>query len=235
MSYDNNVNVYSSDGRIKQVEYAMKAMNLGSTTIAIKLEDCIILASEKKLANSLQKPDSIKKHFKIFDNIVTAFAGVTADAPTIIKKCRQMCTNHMFVYDTTIPSQMLMNNICSLALKFSEDDYSKMIYSRPFGASFVVAVYEEEPKLFFIDPSGSYMEYRAKAIGSASEMVENQLEKEIDTFKEESSSVIKVLEMLKSVMKDKITVHNVELSILRKEGLQKFDTEALNPLLEAIK
>ena len=66
MSYDTQTDIYTEDGRIKQIEYAMKAMTLGTTTIAAIVNNSIVMVSEKKLANILQKPSSVKKHFKIY-------------------------------------------------------------------------------------------------------------------------------------------------------------------------
>ena len=42
--YDRNVNTFSNQGRLYQVEYAMKAVEQGCTTLGIQLKDGIILA-----------------------------------------------------------------------------------------------------------------------------------------------------------------------------------------------
>ena len=46
--YDRNVNTFSNQGRLYQVEYAMKAVEQGSTTLGIQTKDGVILAAEKK-------------------------------------------------------------------------------------------------------------------------------------------------------------------------------------------
>lgn len=214
-----DVNTYNSDGRIIQVEYAMKAMNLGTTTIGIKLKDCAILISEKKLVSPLQNPLSVKKHFKIYDNICAGISGISGDAPTIIEKCISMAINHEKIYNEQISTEDLVERICSLALKFSEEELDDKIFSRPFGVSILVASFDKEPKLFSIDSSGSYLGYKAKAIGSAQEVLNQLLEKSYEEFSGREDAVRRGLQMLKNVMKDPITENNVELSIVDKDGV----------------
>lgn len=229
MSYDTQTDIYTEDGRIKQIEYAMKAMTLGTTTIAAIVNNSIVMVSEKKLANILQKPNSVKKHFKIYDNVITAFAGITADALNIIKKCRTFCLEHEAFYGTLIPSKLLLDRICNLALKFGEKDDFNKIYSRPFGISLVLGVYEKNtPRLFCMDPSGSYTEYRAKAIGAASEIIEQQLE----VMDLEQLTLKKLVDILKHSMADKMTETNVEISILTKNGIKKYSSEDISLLIK---
>ena len=223
-----DVNTYNSDGRIIQVEYAMKAMNLGTTTIGIRLKDHVIIVSEKKLANSLQSPQSIKKHFKIYDTILAGISGVSGDAPTIIKKCRNICLNHEKIYNEQISAENLMEDICALALKFGEQKMEKKIFSRPFGVSLLIGVYENGPKLYSVDPSGSYLEYKARCIGSAQEVVETILESDYDSFNELEQSISKALGILKNVMKEKINKMNVEVSVVGSDGVVTFTPEQIS-------
>lgn len=232
MSYSSDVNTYSQDGRIIQVEYAMKACNLGTTTIGVKLADCVILASEKKLTSTLQSPASIKKHFKIYDTILAGISGVSGDAPTIIKKCRSICLDHEALHAEQIPVEKLMEDICDLALKFGEEDSWKKIFSRPFGVSLLVAAYEKgRPVLYSIDSSGSYLEYKARAIGAASEVVETILEEQYENFSEREESISKILEVLKGVMREQLTEFNAEVSVVSKEGVEIFTPERILPYI----
>lgn len=51
------------------------------------------------------------------------------------------------------------------------DEEDKRIYPRPFGVNMLVGVFEDKPRLFCIDPSGSYVEVTRYAIGSGSEVI----------------------------------------------------------------
>ncbi|ELQ75109.1 20S proteasome, regulatory subunit alpha type PSMA5/PUP2 [Trachipleistophora hominis] len=75
MANDHKVNSYSPEGRIYQIEYAMKAMNHGVTTVALATTQSVVISSEKKILSKLQVTSSATKHFKIDDRIGLAFSG----------------------------------------------------------------------------------------------------------------------------------------------------------------
>ncbi|KAM0681235.1 Proteasome subunit alpha type-5 [Glugoides intestinalis] len=232
-SSHSDVNTYNQDGRIIQVEYAMKACNLGTTTIGIKLRDCTILVSEKKLVNALQSPTSIKKHFKIYDTIIAGISGISGDASTIIEKCRSICINHEKLFAEQITVENLMEDICDLALKFSEKEFEKKIFSRPFGVSLLVAAFEKgHPVLYSIDPSGSYHSYKACVVGSASEVVQSILEEQYQAFNEREDCILKTLKILKGVMKDRLTEYNVEVSLVSEKGTEMLSSEQIKKYIE---
>lgn len=215
-----DVNTYSSEGRIIQVEYAMKAISLGTTTIGIVLNDCVVIASEKKLASTLQNPKSVKKHFKIYDTILAGISGISGDAGCIIEKCIDFCINHEKLYKEQISLKNLMDKICELALKFGEDDLQKKIYSRPFGVALLIGGFENgKPILYSIDPSGSYFQYKCKTIGSAEEVVQNIFDEEYNENDTREECIRKALSALKNTMRDKLNKYNVEISYVDKNGV----------------
>lgn len=63
--YDRGVNMFSPEGRIFQVEYAIEAIKLGSTAIGIKTSEGIVLAVEKRITSPLIEPSSIEKIFEV--------------------------------------------------------------------------------------------------------------------------------------------------------------------------
>jgi 20S proteasome subunit alpha 7 len=51
----------TTDGRIFQVEYAVKAVENGGTAIGIKFQDGVVLAIEKIITSKLLKPGANKR------------------------------------------------------------------------------------------------------------------------------------------------------------------------------
>ena len=51
--YDRGVNTFSPEGRLFQVEYAIEAIKLGSTAIAIRTDEGIVMAVDPSLIASM--------------------------------------------------------------------------------------------------------------------------------------------------------------------------------------
>ncbi|KAG0417536.1 putative proteasome subunit alpha type-5, partial [Dictyocoela roeselum] len=161
MSESKSLNAYSPEGRIYQIEYAMTAMTLGTTSIGYEGKDFTLLVSEKKILNKLQVPSSIVKHIKIFDNILMGFSGISSDTRVITEKARQFCVNHFFKFNEPPTVAALAQHLCDLALNFGEAEWDNKILGRPFGVTLLLA----GDSLVTVDPSGSYRRYKAKSIG----------------------------------------------------------------------
>ena len=54
--YDSRTTIFSPEGRLYQVEYAMEAISHAGTAIGILASDGIVLAAEKKLTVSCHFP-----------------------------------------------------------------------------------------------------------------------------------------------------------------------------------
>ena len=63
--YDRGVNTFSPEGRLFQVEYAIEAIKLGSTAIAIRTDEGIVMAVEKRITSPLMEPTSMDKIMEI--------------------------------------------------------------------------------------------------------------------------------------------------------------------------
>lgn len=227
-----NANTYSAEGRLYQVEYAMQAMNLGTASIGIKTNDFVLLASEKKIISKLQNPSSVKKHFRVYDHITLGFSGISADVKTIVDKSRNFAINHEYLYDENCQVERLLENLADLSLNFDKKEDNDKIFSRPFGASLLIIGYDTEPRLFSLDPSGSYLEYYAKAIGSGSEVIETMLEQEFNPNVDINTGLRNILDMLSRVMKEKINSFNVEVTAITKDGSKTLKPEEIEQFIQ---
>lgn len=234
MAFDKNVNSYSPEGRIYQIEYAMKAMNHGVTTIALTTHDSVIVTSEKKILSKLQVHSVSTKHNQIDDHIGISFSGITADASVIVDKCRRFMLNFLNRYNKKCSVTGLLKHLCHQSLQFSEDDPTKRIFSRPFGVSVIMAAFEDTPKLYLLDPSGSYRQYSAKSIGNAYQVVDAELVNSYDPNKSVDDSIKFSLNIIKDVMKDKINKENVEIMVVNERGVHFLESDVIQQYIMAI-
>ncbi len=67
-AYDYTATVFSPDGRLFQVEYAMELVNRGATILGIKCPEGVVLGSEEN-NEVLERADNSWKIFKIDEHI----------------------------------------------------------------------------------------------------------------------------------------------------------------------
>ncbi|RTG82544.1 20S proteasome subunit alpha 5 [Schistosoma bovis] len=110
-------------------------------------------------------------------NLACAVSGLVADARTLIERARTEAAHHWFVYNEKMTIEDVTKAVSNLALAFGDDDMESGAMSRPFGVALLFAgVDERGPQLYHMDPSGTYIRYEAKAIGSGSEGAQQALQ-----------------------------------------------------------
>ena len=79
------------------------------------------------------------------------------------------CSLTRFFFSKCI--HFLAQSVSNLAIQFGDSDSDGSALSRPFGVALLFAGCDPDhgSQLFHMDPSGTYVRYDAKAIGSGSE------------------------------------------------------------------
>jgi 20S proteasome subunit alpha 5 len=217
--YDRGVNTFSPEGRLFQVEYAMESVKLGSTSVGICTKNGVVLAVEKRLPSPLVVTGSIEKILKIDRHIGCAMSGLSSDARTLVEHARVETQNHHFTFDELMPVEACVHSIADLALDFSDSheedgEKKKKTMARPFGVALLIAGVDPSkgPCLFQTEPSGTYTQYKAAAIGSAADGATTLL---TEHYKEEMTleeAETLALFVLRQVMEEKINNNNVEIA-----------------------
>lgn len=115
----------------------------------------------------------------------------------------------------SIGVEALTQSVCDLALGFGEGKKEgEKRMSRPFGVALLLAGFDrrEGPQLFFSDPSGTYFQFKAKAIGAGSEGAQATLQDKYRADLTLRDAEDLVLEILKQVMEEKLSNVNVEVA-----------------------
>jgi len=235
--YDRGVNTFSPEGRLFQVEYAIEAIKLGSTTVGIRTPAGVVLGVEKRVQSPLLESSSIEKIMEIDVHLGCAMSGLTADARTMIDHARVTSQNHAFTFDERIKVESVTQAVCDLALRFGESmENEDAMMSRPFGVALLIAGIDElGPQLYHTDPSGTFVKYEAKAIGSGSEAAQAELQDKYHKSMSIKDAQILTLRVLKQVMEEKLDQHNVQLAQVTKEnGFEILSNAALQEAIEAM-
>ena len=170
--YDMTPTMYSPDGRIYQVEYALETVKRGTLAIGIISKDGIIIAVEEK-HRSLQSVDITQKIFQVDYHIGVAAAGYIPDARVQIDNARLFSQGNRITYDESVEVVTVAKHLADQSHQFTQ--YSGV---RPNGVSLIIAGVDQKGESIYVtDPSGTFVQYAAVAIGAGSEDVNSFLEK----------------------------------------------------------
>jgi len=178
-AYDRAITVFSPDGRLFQVEYAMELVNRGATILGIRCSEGVVLGSEENV-EPLEEAEYSWKLFKVDDHIGAAIVGLSSDARMLIDQARVYEQSNKLTYDEPIDVEIVTKRISDI-----KQMYTQHAGVRPFGVSLIFAgVDKTGGRVFYTHPSGTYRGYRATAIGAGRETVLGILK---DEYKEDAS------------------------------------------------
>jgi 20S proteasome subunit alpha 7 len=173
--YDLSVTTFSPDGRVFQVEYAQKAVDTSSTTMAICCKDGVIFGVEKFLVSKMLVSGTNKKTFPITRNTGVASSGLVADARQIVLRGRAEAQNYKNAYAEDMPPNLLAERLGMFMHMYTL--YGSV---RPFGCSVLLGHVDpttKEPSLFSLEPSGLVFKYQGNAIGKHRQAAKTEIEK----------------------------------------------------------
>ncbi|KLO05102.1 putative PRE9-20S proteasome subunit Y13 [Schizopora paradoxa] len=179
--YDSRTTIFSPEGRLYQVEYAMEAISHAGTVLGVLTQEGIVLAAEKKVTGKLLDLSgastggyggSGEKIFLVNTNVIVGVAGLTADASSMVNLMRLTAQRHLSVYDEDMPVEQLCKRLCDV-----KQGYTQYGGLRPFGVSILYAGWDPhyQFQLYHSDPSGNYSGWKATCIGSNSGTAQNML------------------------------------------------------------
>lgn len=226
--YDRAITVFSPDGRLFQVEYASETVKRGATVLGITCPEGTVLAAEERATSKLQDPSFMWKIFQIDEHVGAAVAGLSCDAHILVDQARVYAQSNRLLYDEPIDIETLTRRIGEI-----KQLYTQHAGVRPFGLSILFAgVDSKGSRLFWTDPSGAFLAYKAWAIGAGGDVANEILEKEYsddltlkDAIKLALKCMSKVIEGEPSSQKIKVAVIPADTRKFRKlepEEVEKY-------------
>jgi len=232
--YDFRTTIFSPEGRLYQVEYAMEAISHAGAAVGILAKDGIVLAAEKKNPSKLLEQSlSSEKMYKLDDHVACAVAGITADANILINYARLAAQRYLFAYQEQIPVEQLVQQVCD-----QKQGYTQFGGLRPFGVSILYAGYDRNFgfQLYMSDPSGNYGGWKATAIGQNNPAANSILKTEWkDDFVIKDALHLAVKVLSKTMDSTTLSAEKLDLATLTKTSSGKvvFRT-LLDPEVEGI-
>ena len=170
--YDMTPTMYSPDGRIYQVEYAIETVKRGTLALGISTKEGVIMAVEEK-PRTLQTKNITQKIFQVDHHIGVAAAGYIPDARVQVDGARFFSQGNKMTYDESVEIGTVAKYLADQAHQFTQ--YGGV---RPNGVAMIIAGVDQKGESVYVtDPSGTYVQFSAIAIGAGSDDVNEFLEK----------------------------------------------------------
>ena len=214
--YDTRTTIFSPEGRLYQVEYAMEAIGHAGTCLGILAEDGILLAAERKSTNKLlDEVFHSEKIYTINDNTACTVAGLTSDANLLTQELRLIGQRYFYSKQELMPCEQLVSQLCD-----TKQAYTQYGGKRPFGVSLLYMGWDSHwgYQLYQSDPSGNYSGWKATCIGNNSNAAISQLKQE---YKEGEMSLNDALDLAVKVLSKtldltKLTPEKIEIATLKR-------------------
>ncbi|KAH8992987.1 20S proteasome subunit [Lactarius akahatsu] len=218
-TYDSDNTVFSPQGRLHQVEYALEAVKQGSAAVGLRSKTHAILLALKRSSGELASYQ--QKMFRIDDHVGIAIAGLTSDARVLSNFMRQQAMGSKMVFNRPVPVNRLVSAIADKA-QVNTQEYGR----RPYGVGFlVVGLDHTGPHLYEFSPSGTSFEYFAVSIGARSQSAKTYLEKHFESFADcDLEDLIRhgLHALRETLQQDKeLTINNTAIGIVGPAGVHE--------------
>jgi len=171
-AYDRAITIFSPEGRLYQVEYALELVKRGAPVVGVACSEGAVLAANETPESELEDPDYFRKIYQLDDHVASAIAGLSSDARVLIDQSRVYCQSNKLLYDEPVDIEVLARRLGDLA-----QVYTQHAGVRPFGVSMIIAGYDATgSRVLTTDPSGAYRGFKATAVGRKNEEANRLLE-----------------------------------------------------------
>merc|ERR1712166_400152 len=193
--------IFTPDGRLQQVEYALEAVENSNNLIAIQTQKGIIIGTELKNGSEIENDKKYPRNIFLVDkHIIIGVSGNIPDSQLIINHARAQAQQYRFIYQEDIPIDDVVGEISNIKQQFTQSRTS-----RPIGCSIIVGGWDRFSgfKLIRMDVSGAFSGWKAVSIGANSIVNQVILDHEFNL----NLGIPDSLALLVRIIKKKIYIH----------------------------
>ena len=194
--------IFTPDGRLSQLEFAMESVGNSNNIIAIKAQNGFVIGTEIKNETEIEDERKYPRNIFLIDkHIIIGVSGSIPDSQILVDYARTQAQQYKFLYQDDIPVNEIVGEISKIKQQFSQSRVS-----RPMGCSLIIAGWDKYSGLQLIrtDPSGTFSGWKALSIGSNS--MTNQII--LDNFYNSETNIQNSIGLLIRIIKKKILYIN---------------------------
>eukprot|EP00917_Polyrhabdina_sp_WS-2016_P004716 GHVP01010877.1.p2 GENE.GHVP01010877.1~~GHVP01010877.1.p2 ORF type:complete len:251 (-),score=46.17 GHVP01010877.1:1168-1920(-) len=209
--YDLSVSTFSPDGRVFQVEYAVKATEKSTPIVAVVCKDGVLVGAKRTILNQLNIPSSNPAVFAVDRHIAAVATGLVADGRLLVQRARQEAAEYAKTFGHEIPCRVLAERVAQYAHHFT------LVWStRPFGASVMFASYTKNGgDLYSVDPTGVCAKHFGNGLGEGQQLTKTEIEKSDFMNKTLDEALPEVLKILQQTSEEKSTKKHYDIGWVR--------------------
>lgn len=208
--YDEAITIFSPEGRLYQVEYALEMVKRGAPIVGVSSREGVVLAANEVPESDLEDTKVYRKIFQLDDHVGAAIAGLSSDARVLIDQARLICQRNRLLYDEPIDVEPLTASVGDLA-----QVYTQYAGVRPYGVSMIIAGVDRRGcRVLTTDPIGSYQVYRAIAVGRKSDEANKWLEGHYRAGLTLDKAISLAVEVVKTTSEGKATYKMVKAAVI---------------------
>jgi len=187
----------------------------GATTIGLVYSGGVILASEKRVSyGSMIMSKTVKKVFKISDQIGAACAGLVSDMQVLSREIEAYAK--LFEFDAKRP----------MTVKSAAKVTSNVLFNRRMSPliiqTIVGGIDADGPVLYVLDVLGSLLPDKYAAVGSGAQMATGVLEEGYrDDMSEQDAKELVLRAMKSAIRRDIMSGDGIDFLTITKEGIQE--------------
>mmetsp|Transcript_27346 Transcript_27346/g.54738 ORF Transcript_27346/g.54738 Transcript_27346/m.54738 type:complete len:245 (-) Transcript_27346:63-797(-) len=176
-NFDRQITIFSPQGHLYQIEYAMKAATSGgNTAIAVRGEKTAAFITQKKVPDKLIDPTSLTSIYRITDTVGCLMLGLPADVRAQVERLRLEANEFEFKHGYAMPVHVLAKRIADICQVYTQEASSRAL------ACMMVLIGAENEKgaqVYKVDPAGHFLPYKAVSTGKYEPEAVNFLEKKV--------------------------------------------------------